>query len=233
MGDFMMEYEINPAVAVTTIYWPDVSKFTPEHIDRFTLGRPADLYAVSILGFLTDFSHEVGHILQNIYKQQTDSNVDDGWLAEHDPSVISMNLLSEALKIKSIGIGNEELILEDEFSTVPNLMDTCLLWLSQRTHHYHSHESVNQSNLQEYHQWKSSCGYSHPATVNSASVAADYLKIRAALESYPINLEDQLHELFVKRHECNLRIEEQRPALHFCHAWDLYPSPDRTEEVAR
>jgi hypothetical protein len=223
MGDFMLEYEINPAVAVTTIYWPDVSKFKPEHIDRFTLGNPADVYAVNILGFLTDFSHEIGHVLQNIYKQQTDSNLDDGWLVEHDPSVISMNLLSEALKIKSMGVDDQLQILEDEFSAVPCLLETCLLWLSQRTHRYHSHESVTQTHFKDYHQWKSSCGYDIPSTVNSASVAADYLKIRAALESYPINLEDQLHELFVKRSECNLRDEGRQPSINFCHTWNAYP----------
>jgi hypothetical protein len=102
-------------------------------------------------------------------------------------------------------------------------METCLLWLSQRTHRYHFHESMTPSHFQDYHQWKSSCGYIHPTTVNSASVAADYLKIRAALESYPIDLETQLHELFVKRSECNLRDEGRQPTLEHCHAWNAYP----------
>lgn len=221
-GDFMLEYEINPAAAVTTIYWPDVTKFGDAHIDRFTLRKPDEVVDVSIFGFLTDFPHEVGHVLQNIYLQQIDHNCDDGWLAEHDPSVLSLNLLAESLKLSSLGDNH---VILDEFSEVSCLLESCVLWLAKRTHHYHNHESITESNLMDYHQWKSSCGYHHPVSVGSASVAADYLKIRAALESYPLDLSQQLRALFVKRSQCSIRDDEYHPQLGDCHVRDAYFTP--------
>lgn len=61
--------------------------------------------------------------------------------------------------------------------------------------------------------------------VLSASVAADYLKIRGALESYPRNLGTQLQELYVKRKQCDIRTKDQ-PSLDICHAetYDLFQS---------
>ena len=50
-----------------------------------------------------------------------------------------------------------------------------------------------------------------------ASVGADYLKIRAALESYPIDPYLQINELFVKRAKGNIRAMKT-PPLSVCHA---------------
>jgi hypothetical protein len=210
-GDFMLEYEINPAVGATTVYWPDPTKFSDAHIDRFTLSNPSKLVEMAIFGFLTDYPHEIGHVLQQLFHQVIKTVDDDGWLAEHDPSTIALNLLSEALRVPT----------SDEFSDIPALFETTYLWLHSRVIEYHHHESVQVSELQEYQRWKSSCGF-HPPQISAASITADYAKIRAAVESYPLNLSDQLRTLYGDRRDCDIRTVD-RPPLQACHVRKLFP----------
>lgn len=51
---------------------------------------------------------------------------DDGWLAEHDPSVCSLNLLAAALRPGLVA--EDGVLLDDEFS-LPGLLETALLWM--------------------------------------------------------------------------------------------------------
>lgn len=65
----MMEYEINPAAGGSCIYWPDVSKFSDAHTERFTLHQPRRLVEHALFGLLTDFPHEIVHLLQGTLGQ--------------------------------------------------------------------------------------------------------------------------------------------------------------------
>ena len=203
VGDFMMEYEINPAAGGHKIYWPDVSKFSPAHVNRFTLGNPDILLDVTVFGILTDLPHEVGHILQQFYCHKIDPNIDDGWLAEHDPSVISLNLLLHALSH-----------IKDDGLNVPGLFESVYLWLNTRVLKYR--EKISAADIAAYVDWKQSCGYVFPEAVQHASVASDYLKMRAAIEGYSIDIKEQLTHLFENRDK-NIRSAE-RPPLDICHS---------------
>jgi hypothetical protein len=240
MGDFMLEYEINPAAGGFVIYWPNILKFSEAHIERFTLGYPGCVLEVLMMSVLTDLPHEMGHVLQNAYKQVISPKADDGWLAEHDPSIISLNLLRRALMSpaqqqlpasqQSTGSsccdegssssdrsssGGSVSILKDDGLSLPGLMETILLWFTNRTKVYHNRAtSVEQA---AYARWKSSCGYCSPAPdVDHASIACDYMKMRAAIESYPIDIGQQLRELFEYRVK-DIRAGE-RPPIAMCHA---------------
>jgi hypothetical protein len=154
--------------------------------------------------------HEIGHVLQYFYGQVIKPDSDDGWLAEHDPSVIAMNLLRHALDRDR----KEEEEDEEDGLRVPGLFETVMYYLENRVQAYHG--AISEEEISAYSDWKMSCGCIYPEAVDSASIASDYLKIRAAVESYPVNLRAQLAALFERRDK-DIRTHTP-PPLSVCHA---------------
>ncbi len=59
-GGVMLEYEVNPMAGGSCVYFPNISIFTTEHIERFTLGQPDNLLEDVLVGLcLCDLPHEV------------------------------------------------------------------------------------------------------------------------------------------------------------------------------
>lgn len=231
----MLEYEINPAGAFPLIYWPDISKFTSAHVERFTLGNKEAFAELAIFGLLCDLPHEVGeafllflkhplvhvikvvdisspmisnrcvtvHLLQGCCNQVIQSGDDAGWLAEHDPSIASFNILAHAL-----GQPNTD----DEF-TIPGLLETVRLWSAERVIQLHTSDHVTAAHVEGYHRWRASCGYESP-DVDFASIAADYVKLRAAVEAFPIDPAMQLDALFNGR-TGDIRSQPRPPLVAF------------------
>ena len=58
-GDYMIEYEVNPMAGGHCVYFPNITLFTPPHIDRFTLSRPENIVEDVVFGlWLSDLPHE-------------------------------------------------------------------------------------------------------------------------------------------------------------------------------
>ncbi len=187
-----MEYEINPEAGgqlsplyKMEVHWPDVTKFSLQHATRFTLGKPEQLHAIAIFGLLTDYPHEICHLIQvacgHVIRVEGDPA---GWLAEHDPSVMCLNLLHAVLAEPSTG--------EDEFD-LPGLVNTCVLWYAERIILFHAR--MQPTEIEGYRRWRRSMGFDDPC-IDAASVATDYLKVRAGLDAYPLAIEQQMIALF-------------------------------------
>ena len=128
-----------------------------------------------MLGLLCDMPHEVCHILQGVVGQVIAPDADDGWLAEHDPSVCALNLLQYCLSSTShdhqhpneqqrqpppqpptttTTSDNDE--CNDEYD-IPGLFESCKLWLSERTNEIA--KSLGEDAGKEYIKWRESMGY--------------------------------------------------------------------------
>jgi hypothetical protein len=108
-----------------------------------------------------------------------------------------MNILKYSLDITAT--------YEDEFS-VNGLFETCRVWLWDELQTYH--KLVSPTAHTGYMKWRASCGFENPS-VASASLEADYLKIRAAFEAHPIDPKMQLSMLFGINRVGNIRLLER------------------------
>jgi len=97
---------------------------------------------------------------------------------------------------------------DEDLFNIPGLIETVRLWMAERALKFHNSEHVSAETIAGYTRWRQSGGYENPC-VDSASVGADYLKIRSALEAFPIDPSLQLAALFCDR-TGDIR-QQQRP----------------------
>jgi hypothetical protein len=187
-GGFMLQYEINMMAGGSVIYIPDPTRFSDEHIDRFTLSRGNEyVFLDAMLGLICDLPHEIIHLLQLAANQTFGSGEENGWLAENDPSICCLNLL------KFILIQND---IYDEYN-VEGLFEAAYMWMAERIIMFHNKLSSPADAVIGYKNWRESCGYVSPGL--DTDIETDYCKVRASLEAFPIDAAFQLSGLFQNR----------------------------------
>jgi hypothetical protein len=150
----------------TKILWPDVRKFGEEHVNRFTLGNGAFLLQHAVGNVLAYLPHEIVHNVQAAMKHRINMGADSGWLAEHDPSACSMNILKHSLEID----------VDDEMSVV-GLFEIVVLWLSLTVKRMEVIGNIDERSDIGYCLWRDSCGYKNPE-LDDASIVSDYAKVK-------------------------------------------------------
>ena len=98
--------------------------------------------------------------------------VDDGWLAEHDPSACSLILLKHALTVNKICDNNDGYAL-------PGLFETTLLYVTLNVLSMQQYMSAEA--LDGYKKWRNFFGYENPM-IDSASRQSSYAKVRILLQ---------------------------------------------------
>jgi len=163
---YLMQYEINPACGGSQIFWPDSRKFNEEHAIRFTAGNTSRLLQHTVGYILAYLPHEIVHAVQTSMKHYISPECDDGWLAEHDPSACSLNILKHSLEALHLDV--------DDDLSVPGVFESVVLYLVQATKVMYKwadeHSEIG------YCLWRDSYGYQNPKIL-SASIMADYAKV--------------------------------------------------------